>query len=158
VQEILPALNESYKTLKEKTTAEIFIGWKGLETVYSTLLSTAKKGQCAYILGASAGADPKKTKRFFLKYGTKAHLRGIKVRTIFNENARQYVSEMEKEAKITFNKKFLFKTTPVESVITENITAIVMLKKEPIVILIQDKETSDSFITYFEELWKIAKN
>jgi len=32
-----------------------------------------------------------------------------------------------------------------------------MHKEEPIVILIQDKETSESFITYFTELWEIAK-
>ena len=64
---------------------------------------------------------------------------------------------MEKELKIKLNKKFLFKTTPVEIAITNNITAIIILKEEPIITLIHDKETAESFVTYFNELWKIAK-
>jgi len=128
-----------------------------METAYSTVLNAMKKGQTAYVLGASAGVDPQKTKRFFLKYSLKARLKGINVKVIFNENARNYVAEIEKEAKIRFNKKFLFKTTPIEVAVANDITAIIMLKAEPIVILIHDKETAESFITYFDELWKIAK-
>ncbi len=156
-EELLPRLEGLYKAFREKTTAEIFIGWQGMETVYSTLIAGLRKGETVYVLGASQGADPEKTKRFFLKYGLKAHLKGINVRVIFNENARKYNAEMEKEAKIKFNKKFLFKTTPVEIAVAKDVTAIVMLKTEPLVILIHDKETAESFTTYFEELWKIAK-
>jgi len=158
INQILPNLENLQKENKEKTSAEIFIGWKGMETVYSDVLDTLKKGEYAYILGASTGVNEKKTKRFFIKYAIKAKLKGIKIRIIFNEDARQYAKEMEKEGKIAFNKKFLFKTTPVEVAIVKNLTAIVMLKEEPLIILIHDKETSDSFITYFNELWKIAKN
>ncbi len=155
--ELLPQLELSYKAFREKTTAEIFIGWQGLETAYSTILAGLKRGDDVYVLGASQGADSEKTKRFFLKYGLKAHLKGIKVKIIFNATARQYVSEIEKETKIAFDKKFLFKTTPVEVAVAKDVTAIVMLKAEPLVILIRDKETAESFTTYFEELWGIAK-
>ena len=57
-----------------------------METVYSTVLNDLKKGQTAYILGASPGANPEKTKRFFLKYGLKAHQKGVYIKIIFNEN------------------------------------------------------------------------
>ena len=157
-EKLLPKLEELYKSFQDRTTAEIFIGWQGLETAYSAILNTMEKSQTAHILGASVGADPKKTKRFFLKYSLKAHLKGVKVKTIFNENTRKYVAEIEKEAKIKLNKKFLFKNTPVEVAVANAVTAIVMLKTEPLVILIRDKETADSFKTYFEELWKIAKS
>ena len=79
------------------------------------------------------------------------------MKVIFNETARKYAATLESEAKITLDKKFLFKTTPVEVAVANDMTAIVMLKTEPLVILIHDKETAESFITYFEELWKIAK-
>ncbi len=156
-EEILPKLQESYKQLKDKTTAEIFLGWRGMETVYSTILNQAKKDQVVNILGASQGIDKEKTKRFFSIYSSKARLKGVKVRIIFNEESRAYVKELEKELKIKFNKKFLFKTTPVEIAFTSNVTAIVILKEEPIIILVNNKETSESFNTYFRELWKIAK-
>ncbi len=128
-----------------------------METVYSAVLKGLKKGDVVFVLGASQGTNPEKTKRFFLKYGLKAHLKKINVKIIFNATARQYVANMEKEAKITFDKKFLFKTTPVEIAVAKDVTAIVMLKEEPLVILIHDKETAQSFATYFEELWNIAK-
>src|SRR3989344_3715137 len=151
VNQLLPRLNDLQKRNKEKTTAEIFFGWKGMETVYSSFLDMLKKNDFVYILGASSGANVKKTKRFFVKYSIKAKLRGIKVKIIFNENSREYVKELENEEKIRFNKKFLFKTTPVEILIANNLTAIVALKEDPIVILIHDKETASSFITYFNE-------
>jgi len=154
---LLPRLNELYKTLREKTTAEIFFGWQGMETAYSSILSEIKKGQTVYVLGASQGLDPERTKRFFLKYGLRARIKGIKIKIIYNENSRQYAEDIEKDGNIKFNKKFLFKTAPVEVSVTKDVTAIIMLKKEPIVVLVRDKETADSFITYFEELWKIAK-
>ncbi len=87
----------------------------------------------------------------------KFRLKGIKVKLIYNENARAYARNIEKEMGITFIKKFLFKTTPVEVAVAKNLTAIVILKTEPVVILVRDKETADSFRTYFEELWQIAK-
>ena len=63
INQILPNLENLQKENKEKTSAEIFIGWKGMETVYSDVLDTLKKGEYAYILGASTGVNEKKTKR-----------------------------------------------------------------------------------------------
>ena len=54
-------------------------------------------------------------------------------------------------------KRFLEKDSNVELVMWNDLTSIVILKEEPIIILIQDKETAESFITYFKELWEIAE-
>src|SRR3989344_4860325 len=157
IKQILPELRDIYASLKKKVIAEVFIGWKGMENVYSTSLESMKKSDKIYILGASEGSNQEKTKEFFLKYSQRAKQKGVSVNVIFNENAKSYVKSMEKELKIKLNKKFLFKTTPVEIAITNNITAIIILKEEPIITLIHDKETAESFVTYFNELWKIAK-
>ena len=156
--EIKPYLESIQKTHKPETSAEIFIGWKGIETVYFDLLNKLKKEQEVYILGASKGADPEKNKTFFTKYSKKAHSKKIKINVIFNENSREYAIECEKESGVRYTKRFLPITTPVEILIAEEKTAIVMLKKEPLVILIQDKETAESFISYFKQLWKVAKD
>ncbi len=154
---ILPKLEGFYKTFKEQTTAEIFLGWKGMETAYSTILDEMKRGQTAYILGASRGDAPEKTKRFFFKYSLKTKAKGVQVKVIFNENSRNYVKALERQTKIIFNKRFLFKHSNVEIGIANTTTAIVMLKEEPIIIVIRDNNTTNSFRTYFEELWKVAK-
>lgn len=155
--ELMPKLEGLYKSFREKTTAEIFMGWQGMESAYYSIMNSMKKGDSWYGLGASEGEDPEKTKHFFNRYGYKVHQKGIIARVIFNENARNYVAEFEKETGVKLERKFLFKTTPVEVAVANELTAIVMLKKEPLVILIHDKQTAESFITYFEELWKIAK-
>ena len=36
-------------------------------------------------------------------------------------------------------------------------TMIIILKEEPIIILIKDKETAKSFKSYFDFLWELAK-
>lgn len=156
-EELLPKLEGLYESVKEKTTAEIFMGWKGMETAYTTVLTGLKKGETVFVLGASEGTYPEKTKRFYKKYSVKMKLRGLKSKIIFNEGSRDYVARAEKEANIKYNKRFLFENTTVEMFMANDVVAIVMLKEEPIIILIKDKDTTKSFITYFDALWKIAK-
>lgn len=47
--------------------------------------------------------------------------------------------------------------TPAEINIWSDKTMIVILRKNPTIILIHDQKVSDSFRKYFNELWKIAK-
>ena len=121
------------------------------------ILKEIKPKQEVYIMGASKGENEEKTKEFFFKYSSRAREKKIKLKIIFNEDSRNYVKSMENELKIIFNKKFLFKNSPVEIAFTKNISAIIILKQEPIAIIIYDKQTSEGFTTYFSELWKIAK-
>jgi sugar-specific transcriptional regulator TrmB len=157
ITSILPKLNALHGRVNADTKAEIFVGWKGMHTVYSTLMLNSKKGDFAYILGASKGTDPVKTESFFHIYSARTKQKGINVKVIFNETSRSYVTSLEKKSGIKFDKRFLFKNTPVEFLIGKSACAIVMLKAEPIIVLIHDKETADSLILYFQELWKIAK-
>lgn len=153
---LIPLLANMQKD-KGQTSAEIFNGWKGIENVYASLIDKMRRGDKAYILGASTGINVERTKDFFYKYARISKERGIYTKIIFNENSRVYVKEMEKEAKIKFNKKFSSKNTNMEIAINSNAVGIVILKEEPTVILIKDKETAESFIAYFNMLWDIAK-
>jgi len=156
IEKIIPFLTTLQES-KEETTAEIFKGWKGMETAYSSILAKLNKNEEVLILGASKGTNIEMTKNFFSKYSQLAKSKGIRVKIILNENSRDYIFEMEKEIKLKFDKKFLFKLSSVEIAITDNYVGIIMLKKEPISILIKDKETSNTFKTYFKEMWKVAK-
>lgn len=157
LNKIIPELKLYYNKPQESTRVEVFLGWKGMETVYVSLLETAKKGQEVFIMGAGSGIGNEKLELFYTKYGRMALKKGLKIKVIFNENSKGYVKNIEKNIKKTYNKKFLFGYTPTEMLIFANITAIIIRKVEPIIILIKDKETANSFRKYFEELWKIAK-
>lgn len=154
---ILPALAKLQKSRSQETKTEVFFGWKGMDTAYSTLFQATKPKKEYFVLGASYGVEPQRTKRFYIRQNFIFRSKNIKLRIIFNENSRNYVAQQEEEGAMVYHKKFLPKTSPVEIAIVKGIVAIVMLKKEPLVILIHDQETANSFITYFKELWKIAK-
>jgi len=154
---IIPLLLNNYNSQREKTMVELFVGWKGLNAVYSNLLKEMKSKEEVFIMGASKGENEQLTKEFFLKYSSLARLKGLKVRIIFNENSRKYVQDIEKELKIKFDKRFLLKESPVEIVFTKYISAIIILKQEPVAFIVYDKQTGAGFLDYFNHLWKIAK-
>ncbi len=153
---VLPFLEKLQQMPIAETRIEVFLGWKGMETVYTTLIEQASPGDNFYVLGASAGEYSDRTKRFFLRYGLIAHRKGLRGKIIFNEDARAYARSFEKESRIRYEKRFLPRASPVEILIGRLVSAVVILKKEPIILLIHDKETADGFISYFKELWHIA--
>lgn len=156
--EVIPLLLNKYNIQREKTQVELFLGWKGLDTVYSNLLKELKSDEKVFIMGASKGENEQLTKNFFLKYSSLTRLKKITVKIIFNENSRDYVKNIENELKIKFDKRFIFREAPVEIVFTKQISAIVILKQEPIALIVYDKQTAEGFSDYFNQLWQIAKN
>ena len=153
---VLPEFNKLYESISEESKVEVFGGWRGMETVYSLLLSESKRGDIVSILGAGTGIKELQFELFFTKYRRLALEKGIKTKIIFNETARNYVASIEKSLGKIREKKFLFKQTPSEIVIFKNHIIILIRKLDPIVIHIKDRETAESFLNYFEELWKIA--
>lgn len=157
LEKIMPELQSHYDNIPESVKVEVFIGLKGMETVYINLLEMAKKNEEVHIIGAGMGKEEKKLDLFYTKYGRVAFKKGLKIKIIFNESARNYVEKIEKNLKKTYNKRFLFDYTPTEILTFTDMTAIIFRRKEPLTILIKDRGTADSFRKYFEELWKIAK-
>lgn len=155
-EDILPKL-ESIKQLSKEAYVELFLGWKGMETVYNHYLSKAKKNDEVFIIGAGIGNNEEKLEIFYSKYGRMAFKKGLKINVLFNDNAREYVKKIEKNIGISYKKRFLFEHTPSELLMFKDITLITIRRVEPILILIKDKETYNSFKEYFKELWKIAK-
>ncbi len=157
INEIMPELEELQKEKEEGARVSMFTGWEGFETVYIEEINRIKAGSIVYILGASVGYDITRTERFFSKYGKAAASKNIKVKVIFNETAYDYVKRIEKRIGIHYNKKFLFKKTPAEITIGEDVTLIAIIKREPIILRIQNKELAESFKQYFDVIWEHAK-
>lgn len=157
LEKIMPTLQSHYNNIPESVKVEVFIGWKGIETVYINLLDMAKKNEEVHIIGAGTSKEEKKLELFYTKYGRMAFKKGLKIKAIFNESARGYVAKLEKNLKKIYNKRFLFDYTPTEILIFRNMVAILFRRDEPLIVLIKDRETANSFRKYFEELWNISK-
>ncbi len=150
-------LQSLYEKIPEGVKVEVFMGWRGVETVYINLLDIAKRNEEVHIIGAGTAKEEKKLELFYTKYGRMAFKKRLKIKVIFNENARGYIENIEKNINRNYNKRFLFDYTPTEILIFRDVTAIVFRRDDPIITLIRDRETANSFIKYFRELWKIAK-
>lgn len=154
IKQIIPYLNSITKI--SLTSVEVFQGWRGMETVYSQLRNTLKKGEYNYVFGASKGEEEEKTRDFFNRHLNLLAKKKIKQKIIYNEYAKGNIEEQYKYKKL-FQVKYLPHTTPTEVNIWGDYTMIIILKAEPIVILIKDKETAESFKSYFNALWKLSK-
>jgi sugar-specific transcriptional regulator TrmB len=154
--EILPQLESLQNHNRQETKVEVFIGWKGMDTAYGNLLALARSGEKVLIVGAGTSSEEEKLELFFTKYGRTAFEKKINVRVIFNESARTYVKKIEDNIGFQYTKKFLFKNTPTELTLFRDTVLLAIRRAEPIVILIHDSQTAESFKNYFQELWKIA--
>ncbi|MFH1440118.1 MAG: helix-turn-helix domain-containing protein [Candidatus Woesearchaeota archaeon] len=156
IKEILPALKLKQQLAGDETEAEIFQGWKGMETVYKMLWDTLKKGDTNYVFGASKGEDEERVRAFFNKHALRLAKKKIRQKIIFNESARGNIQESVKRPYLT-EIKHMENTTPSEINIWADNTMIVILTKKPTVILVKNQKVADSFKKYFEMMWLIAK-
>ena len=102
------------------------------------------------------GEDEERVREFFTKHVSLLGQKGIKQQIIFNESARGNLPIYNKYPKL-FSLKYMGKTTPTEINIWNDKIMIVILKKEPIIILVSDKKVSESFVEYFKFMWGVAK-
>ena len=155
-EKLLPLLEKEKEILKGRIDAEIFSGWKGIETVFGDILNILERGDTDYVFGASKGDYPEKTRRFFDKYMNLTYKKGIKIKVIFNEDSRDYYKQSN-AIKKHVTVKYLKQTTPSEINIYENKVLILLFSKIPIAIMIKGEETANSFKQYFNAMWGIAK-
>ena len=99
LEKIMPKLQSYYDNIPEGVKVEVFMGWKGMETVYLNLLETAKKDEEVLIIGAGTGKEKEKLELLYTKYGKIAFKKRLKIKVIFNEGARNYIKKIEKNLK-----------------------------------------------------------
>jgi len=153
LDKLLPSLELKQKLTEKGTDAEVYRGWRGMQTVYNNLLESLKPKEGFYIFGASKGMDTKRVKSFYTRFNEKVKQKKLKANIIFNENARGNILNVEKNAKV----KYLDHTTPSEILIYKNKTAVVLLEKEPLIIIIRSESIAKSFKAYFDVMWMVAK-
>jgi len=100
VENLLPELLAKYSKKKETSDAEIYVGWKGLQTIYDELVDALGKGEIDYVFGATQGTDPDKTLRFFDRFNKKRREKGIKLRIIYNEEDKTFAKKYIKSKKL----------------------------------------------------------
>ena len=153
LDKLLPSLELKQKLTEKKTDAEVYRGWRGMQTVYNDLIESLKPKDEFYIFGASRGTNTKKVKSFYTRFNEKIAKNKLKANIIFNENARGNIPNVERTGRV----RYLDQTTPAEILVYDIKTAVVLLEEEPLIILIRGHSIAKSFKAYFDIMWVVAK-
>ena len=158
LKKLIPTLNKIIQERVKKEIVEMYVGWRGLETLYGIILNDLKRGQTDFVLGATTGIKTEKTERFYVKINRKLKEKGIKLNILFGKKQRSYAKRVSKKGELKYYKvKYLDFDFPTEINIFNDNVAIIILLDEPISLLIRNKLLAESFKSYFAALWKIAK-
>lgn len=159
LKKLLPSFNKLMKERVNKEVAEMYLGWKGLESLYSFILNNLKKDQIDYVIGASRGLKKERTERFYVKINRRLKEKGVKLNILFGSKEKSYGKRITQVGGLKYHKsRYLPFNFPTElNIFNENV-AIVILTEEPIGLLIKNKYFAQSCKGYFNALWKIAKD
>lgn len=155
IKKYLPELKLTQTLGGDEAEAEIFRGWKGLETIFNEGIKEMGKGDTWYVFGAYEGEDKERTNNLIQKVILKCEQKKMKWKVIYNESARN-TFKYEQESKITEN-RFLAQETPATINIYKEVVFIALWIKNPIAFRVRNKKVADSFKTYFKFMWALAK-
>ena len=142
-------LQQKYHSTIEKEETNFYKGKEGLKTIFEDQLNSKE----ILILGASPKAY--EILQFYFKWYDKARKqKKISVRIIATDKRIKKTNIPLAEIRYLPEKY----SNPVSVNIYNDKTAIVLWAKEPMAISIKNKEIADAYKTYFELMWKIAKN
>jgi len=156
VKNILPTLDSIYKENITDTSVELFRGYKGAETVFKDMIRSLSKGDEFMVIGGGdVPSTNKRTKWFFERIHRQRSKKGIILKIIFSEARRKSLKEM---ALFPFTKaKYLSFGTPSTVNIYKDVTILLSMSPTPAAIRIKNKQITQSYKIYFEQMWKLAK-
>ena len=155
IQKIMPELILKQSSAK-KSEAKIFTGFEGIKTANEDIIKTLKKGEEWLSMGLTE--QPKSWEIFFNKRQKARAEKGIRLKQILNE---KYISLYKARKKLPYTefrllpKNFEMPTTI--EIYKNKIIIMILLKEDPMAIMIESKAVANSFKKYFHALWEIAK-
>ncbi len=157
LKSLLPQLKLLKKETRHEQKAAVYEGYKGVRTVYDSIIRTLGKGDELLVFGAGKADDSFMAKTYFKEYTSRRISKGIKMKIIFNSDAREtgrFYSKM-KNTKVKYLPEGM-KTPAAVDIYADNVS-ILVLRKKPTVFLITSQEVADSYREFFKMLWEMSK-
>ena len=157
IKKEIPRLQEAYKYAEPIQEAEILQGNQGIKTFTEMILSKLEKNDIFYILGAPKEAT-EKLGTYFQEWHERRVKKGIKCKLLFNQKAEERAKQRKKTSLTEVKVMPSNIITPAMIDIGKNYVATILFGDRPICIVIKNRKIAESYIKYFELLWKIAKS
>lgn len=154
IKKIIPELSMKKKIVSEIQETTMYQGYKGIETAMLDFIDSLTKGDEYLVFGAKGPFGKKyelMVRRFYMKKAKK----GIRTRLIYNNKYRS-VSDLFKGIPHT-KLRFIETITPSTIVISKEKILIITYSEESRAVLIQSKQIAESFWSFFESMWLVAK-
>lgn len=153
-EKILPDLLLKQQSSKEKSEVVTFRGIKGIKELLYELLEAGGKEHHTF---GSSKESLIMGDTFWINYHKKRIEKGIKAQLIFNESLREWSKENRyAKTDYKFTEKGFEPLT--ETIIRNDKIGIILWTETPLGILIHNSIASKSYESFFQMLWKQAKN
>jgi sugar-specific transcriptional regulator TrmB len=140
------------------TEVQLFRNWEGLKNALIITNEDLRKGDTYYILGASPGEDMQKAWEVYSKNDKRLYSKKVKIKAIHDIKSRKEAEDYLNEyGRRNWSIRYYPTSGPFQIGITNNYTVLILAEKNPIAILINNKKIRDSFLHYFNTLWRLAK-
>lgn len=151
LKKVLPDLLEKRKLSKELQEVTVYRGKKGLKNIYELMLKTR---QTINIFGSSGKFKEVLGEIFYKQWMKRFAKSKCKIKIILSKKSKgkgKYPKKMEVKYIL---EEFIL---PSSTSIWEDYIFIEVFSEKPFGILIRSKEIVNSYLKYFNLLWKIAK-
>jgi len=149
-QKVIPKLKLMQEKPKIKENAHIFQGKRGIKIIFEDILKYQE-----YLVFASKGKFKEVLGAYFDQFQKRKKEKKIKSKLLIDESLKgsKYVKSIYGKVKF-LPKEYNY---PTATFVYGKNVAFFVFSEYPTAFLIESKEISDSFRSYFEILWKIAK-
>jgi len=155
VESMLPGL-EKQRNSSSAPEATVYYGFKAVTGFFENLLQELKPGEGYSIVGVRYAGNIERQSRFFQKFHQRRALKKIRLRMIADHNARKrMVKETFLNSEVRFSPPSFF--TQMSVLFYKNKSFIIVWGDDIFGFLIESKPVVESFETYFENFWKVAK-
>ena len=141
VKKALPELTALRKTVSKRPRVEVYVGKEGLKSIFEQILRESKS-----FIAIGSKKNLVKLFKFYFPFFVKRRIKkGIKVKVIIDD------VPLDKTVEYKIIKK---KMKTVTYIFNDKIAMISLEEKEPIGILIQEKNFVDTYRMMFDIIWK----
>jgi sugar-specific transcriptional regulator TrmB len=154
LEKAIPLFENILKTQENK--AVLYEGLNAIKNFYRNILEELESGDEYFVIGVNYGGDLPGVKEFFENFHRQRAKRGIKVRMLVNSDAKDLlVKTIHIKSKIKYLPQYLMSNMII--IFYKEKSFIFFLAKDALGLLIENKEISKGFRSYFDAFWKIAK-
>ena len=159
IESLIPLL-KSIQTREEKeTNVAIYEGFEGFKTAFKKIIDDCPERGAIHILGFSEQPYATESLRVFISnMNIKSAQKKQKLKILMDSSAKRTLGkdrEKERYTEIRYMPRGYISPTAID--IFDDYVYIFLWEEKPFVFMIKNKKIAESFETYFQFLWKIAK-